>query len=213
MNLFLLAGILPLWGGPAGVRPTPPSALPVYTGDRTMGVAADARLCPIFEPNVGQTDPEVRFVSRGPGYTLFLSGRESVLVLGNHSVLRMRLAGARGQAAWDALEPLPGISNYFLGNDPARWRTNIPHYGRVRARDVYPGIDLLYYGNNGTLEYDFAIAPGADPSRIRLSFAGADSIRVAQNGDLILTIAGAELRQKRPIVSQTIDGRRVELAG
>ncbi len=103
---------------------------------------------------------------RGPGYTLFLTDEETVLVLQAvnqpSAVIRARLEGAtpHPEASMEGLEKLPGISNYFLGNDPAMWRTNVPHYQRVRYPQVYPGIDLVYYGNPRQLEYDFIVAPG-----------------------------------------------------
>ena len=85
-------------------------------------------------------------------------------------MLRISLAGADPAQRVEGVDPLPGISNYYIGNDPQKWRTNIPHYARVAYRDVYPGVSLVYYGNQGRLEYDFMIAPGADPGLIRLVF-------------------------------------------
>ena len=152
-----------------------------------------------FEINQGQTDPRVKFLSRGGGHTLFLTGDEAVLSLHKatgvaphfgaaraglkpgattsvdkpttddgprttNAVLRTKLVGANVKAAVTGAEELPGKSNYFIGNDPKKWRTNVPNYAKVKYASVYPGVDLVYYGNQGgQLEYDFVVAPGADP--------------------------------------------------
>jgi len=110
-----------------------------------------------FEVNEGQSDRQVGFLARGSGYMLFLTGDEAVLSLrtarqkskgkGQATVLRMRLVGANPHASVTGLDELPGKSNYFLGNDPKRWRTNVPHYARVRYESIYPSVDLVYYGS------------------------------------------------------------------
>ncbi|MBX3303499.1 MAG: hypothetical protein KF693_14890 [Nitrospira sp.] len=105
------------------------------------------------------------------------------------AVVRMKLEGANPSPAIDGLEQLPGIVNYFIGNDPAKWRTKIPTYAKVQYEEVYPSIDLAYYGNQGKLEYDFIVAPGADPNQIMLAFEGTSDIKVAESGDLLLTTA------------------------
>src|SRR5882672_6479114 len=148
--------------------------------------ATDARLnesygkLPLhFEANRGQTDKDVRFLSRGPGYGLYLTAGEAVLVLSKHAdtkrvALRMSLVGAARKPLVSGLEEQPGKANYFIGKDPAKWRTNVPTYAKVHYHDVYPGIDLVYYGNQRQLEYDFVVAPGADPRKVVLAFKGAD---------------------------------------
>jgi len=218
-----------------------------------------------FEPNQGQTDPQVKFVSRGSGYTLFLTGGDAVLSLRGQKavgrqlsvassqlwkatdhglrttdVVRMKLVAANPAARVAALDELPGKSNYFLGNDPSQWRTNIPTFARVRYEGIYPGIDLAYYGNQRQLEYDFVVAPGADPSAIRLvvetgsSKPGAfqspidnrqSTIRADASGDLVIATNGGEVRFHKPVVYQStadseprtdrlaVDGRYVLLAG
>jgi len=175
-----------------------------------------------FEPNQGQTDPQVKFLARGSGYGLFLTGDEAVLELQGaaiptqtsaagaqrtpNSVIRMRLEGASPSARVSGAEPLPGRSSYFIGPDPARWRRDIPQFGRVEYTSVYPGINLVYYGNQGQLEYDFRIAPAADPSQIALSFTGASAHIVSGNsedaGDLILATAGGNVRFHAPRIYQ-----------
>ncbi len=92
----------------------------------------------------------------------------------DRSVVQMSLVGASASAAAIGMDELPGKTNYFIGYDPAKWRTNIPTFGRVKFTRVYPGVDLVYYGNQRQLEYDFVVAPGADAGQIKLSFAGAD---------------------------------------
>ena len=157
-----------------------------------------------FEANEGQADSRVQFLARGPGYTLFLTGGKAVLTLRNSpAALTMTLAGANPAAASAGLDELQGKSNYFLGRDPAKWHSNVPNYARVKYKDVYPGIDLVYYGNQGYLEYDFEIAPGADAKTIAFDLAGARSPRVDRGtGDLVIGAAGSEIRLHRPVVYQ-----------
>ncbi len=108
---------------------------------------------------------------------------------------------------------LPGTANYFIGNDPSQWHTNIPTFGRVGYQDVYPGIDLAYYGNNGALEYDFIVSPGADPNVIALTFAGAESVEVNPQGDLVLHTAAGDMVQQKPYLYQESNGVRTDVAG
>ncbi|MEW5977315.1 MAG: SBBP repeat-containing protein [Acidobacteriota bacterium] len=127
------------------------------------------------------------------------------------SALRMQLVEANAQAEIEGLERLSGVSNYFIGNDPGKWRTKVPHYAKVRYRDVYPGIDLVYYGNERNLEYDFVLRPGADPNLIRLAFEGTDGIEVDQkSGDLLVKMDSIILRQFRPRVYQVVGKRHLE---
>jgi hypothetical protein len=117
---------------------------------------------------------------------------------GKGAVLRMKLVGANRNPQVEGLDELPGRSNYFIGNDPQRWHTNIPTYARVQYKDVYPGIDLIYYGNQRQLEYDFVVASEADPKAIQLAFKGADKAEIDAQGDLTPHTACGELcRTKR----------------
>ena len=160
-------------------------------------LSAYAKLPMTFESNQGQTAQQVKFVSRGPGYSLFLTPTEAVIALKQnsdvskasvksspidgrkalqtgHSVLRISLDGAAKSPAVSGLDPLPGNANYFIGKDPKKWRTNLPTYSRVEYHNVYRGIDLLYHGSNQhELEYDFIVAPGVDPKAIQLEFQGS----------------------------------------
>src|SRR6266705_4073769 len=189
-----------------------------------------------FEANYGQADPQVKFLSRGRGYTLFLTSTETVLVLRegasarnvggglpaakrergkalSGTVLRMTFVKANPAPAVAGVGELPGKSNYFVGNDPKKWRVNVPTYARVRYEDLYPGIDLVYYGNQRQLEYDFVVRPAADPRRIALVFRGAQRLEVDPQGDLVLHTAAGAIRQRKPIIYQEVAGRRVEIRG
>jgi len=127
----------------------------------------------------------------------------------------MKLAGAHvnTRPELSALDQLPGEINYFKGNDPQKWRVGIAHYARVMYQDVYPGVSLIYYGNQRELEYDFVVAPGTDPTVIKLAFEGARAMRVEDEGDLVLSTAGGEVRQRKPLVYQRIAGHKQTVAG
>ncbi len=166
-----------------------------------------------FEVNRGQADRKVRFLSRGSGYNLFLTQAEAVVVLqrdgaNQSSVLRLRLEGANPQPRIEGQERLAGYSNYFTGNDPARWHTAIPNYQSVAYREVYPGIDVIYYGNQRQLEYDFRLAAGADPHRIKLNVKGADSLKLDDEGNLLIETGAGRVVQHRAVAYQEIDGIR-----
>jgi uncharacterized protein (TIGR03437 family) len=192
--------------------PAPPSTAP-----KVPEFLANIVRTPLwFEPNVGQTKAGVPFLSRAQNQTVFLSGAEALISLadaaGSDSV-RMRFTGAAAAARAEGIDPLPSVSNYFLGKDSKKWHTNVPHFGKVRFRDVYPGIDVVYYSNGGVLEYDFVVSAGADPRRIQLSYHGAGTIRIDDSGNVRLALRGREIVQQRPRVYQDINGRRVEIAG
>ncbi len=198
--------------------------------------ALDYKTLPVyFEENRGQTDPRVRFLSRGPGYTVFLTGKGTVLSLHRATVVEpprpfgtqpeaspevklkaasvwINLAGARGDATVEGIDPLPGKVNYFIGNDASRWHTNIPTYARVRYRSVYPGIDLVYYGTPQSLEYDLIAAPGANPDLIRMELQGAQSAHLNRSGDLVIATAAGDLTMRKPRVYQdTASGERIAI--
>jgi hypothetical protein len=182
----------------------------------------------MFEPNLGQSDGRVQFLARGTGYGLFLTKKEAVLSLLSRksasdktlsrSVVRMSLVGANPDLSARGSDPLPGKSNYFIGNDAKKWRRDVPQYTRVRYADVYPGVDLVYYGNQGQLEYDFEVAPGADPKTVRLKFDGAQKLAL-EGQDLVLTTGNGTVRLQAPRIYQkdggsrsAVDGRFVLLA-
>lgn len=169
-----------------------------------------------FEANAGQVDPSVRFIGRSQGFTLFLTDREAVLsargTSSKEAVVRLRLAGGAPRRP-SGSNPLPTRSNYLLGNDPSRWHTGVPHYGQVRYEGVYPGVDLVYRGNPGQLEYDFVIAPGADPGKIRLAFHGARRMTIDPDGGLVLHTAVGDLVQRVPVLYQEGGRGREPVAG
>ena len=207
---------------------------------KTRALEAYGRLPLSFEANRGQTSAQVDFVSRGSGYTLFVTPTEAVLTLrapstrrptttnpksstrpGNlvpseaqptadaqSRVVRMQLVGANATARPEGRDELPGKVNHFIGNDPKRWSRGVPTYAQVRYQDVYAGIDLVYYGNQRELEYDFVVAPGANPDTIALTFEGADALEVDAAGNLVLHTGADRILQRAPRVYQDIDGVR-----
>jgi parallel beta-helix repeat protein len=198
------------------------------------------RLPLAFEPNRGQTASQVQFLAHGPGYTLFLSGSDAVLALPavaprytvhrspfglrdwrdwtartpvpqqREQVVRLHFVGAKAHPTAVGLDRLRGHVSYFIGNDPARWHTNIPTFARVALRNVYPGIDAVYYGHNGRLEYDLVVHPGADVSTVRFRVEGAERLRREPGGDLRL---GNMLRLGKPHLYQEVAGSRRAVSG
>jgi hypothetical protein len=214
-----------------------------------------------FEANQGQSDPQVKFQSRGQGYSLFLTDRAAVLSLtkttssaptknlchpertgaptdrsssvGKGSegpasralsprltpcqtetdTLTLELTHSNPNLSPVGTEELSGHANYFLGNDPAKWHTNVPTYAKVAYRGVYNGIDLVYYGNQRQLEYDFVVAPGANPKSIQLHFAGAQKLHLTPTGDLEVTAKNGQIAFHKPEIYQTIDGQRQTIPG
>ncbi len=167
-----------------------------------------------FETNAGQTARDVNFLARGNGYRLFLTAEEAILAASDAAVLTMRMAGSRrAKASPVGEEPLPGTANYLIGNDPSQWHTGLLTYARVRYPGIYPGVDLIFYGNSGQLEYDFVIAPGADAKSIRLRFSGANQLRFAADCNLIASSAGGTVTLRKPMVYQIANGRREPVTG
>lgn len=170
-----------------------------------------------FELNQGQTDPQVKFLVRAPGYTAFLTSMGNALALqgpgGSATVVRMQIIGANPSARIVGVEPLAGKVNYFRGGNPEQQVTNVPTYARVRYVDLYPGVEMVYYGRERQVEYDFVVAPGADPNVITLAFEGTDKLEVNDQGDLVLHTAAGELRQHRPFIYQEVAGARQSVSG
>src|SRR5262249_6132332 len=168
-----------------------------------------------FEKNQGQADSRVKFLSRGAGYGLFLTDREAVLSFGGQkrSSIKLRFLGANSQSTFDATDRLPGTSNYFLGNDRTKWHTNVPNFGRVEYKNLYSGIDLVYYGNQQKIEHDFVVAPHADPAKIRFAIDGAKKLALEKSGDLVVTTSSGEVRLRKPAIYQNVNGARKEIAG
>ena len=184
---------------------------------RTATINAYNKLPLSFEENKGQADPAAKYIARGNGYALYLKPSEAILSLRNNahdsnSLLRMKLANANAASTIGGVDLLPGKSNYFIGNK-ANYATNVSQYKKVFCENVYAGIDMVYYGNQRQLEYDFVVAPGADPSAIRMSFAGSSKIEVDATGDLAIHLGDGEVKQHKPVIYQQIDGARKEVAG
>src|SRR5260370_30774044 len=166
-----------------------------------------------FEPNLGQTDARVNFLERVSGYLLLLTPTGAALSLSGAERIGIKLVRGNPTARGEGLEALPGKSNYLIGNDRAKWRTNVANYARVRYRNVYPGVDMVYYGSQRQLEYDLVVAPGVDPNVIQLAFSGVQSLRIAPDGDLILRVPHGEVRQHKPVIYQGADGIRQTVDG
>ena len=172
-----------------------------------------------FEANEGQADSKVRYLARGPGYSLLLGPEEATLVAkptGKTSAppdaVQMRLIDAATSPRITPQDPLPGRSHYLVGSDANNWTTEVAHYGKVEYEGVYPGVDLVYYGNPGGLEYDFIVSPGADPNRIAVTFEGADEYRLDEDGALIMQRASGIVSLKKPYAYQLLKGLQQEVA-
>ena len=159
-----------------------------------------------FEPNRGQASEGARFVSRTPGLTVSLG--EAGVELRPHSgnAIWMTWVGQTGGTAFEGVDRLEGHSNYLRGSDPKRWHTKIPQFRKVRQREIYPGIDVVFYGNGQQLEFDFVVSPGTDPDRVEMAFQGAERVEINEEGDLVFETPSGELRSRRPHVYQMRGG-------
>ena len=163
-----------------------------------------------FEANRGQAPSGYAFMHRGPSGNLLLGPSESRMQF-RGGAIDVKLAGANPAAVIEGLEPAPGRVNYFLGNQPEKWRTGVGTFARVRCGQVYPGIDLVYYGREEALEYDFEVAPGARPEAIQLVFEGAQHVEIDPQGDLVIQTAGGVVTHRRPVARQVIEGQVLEV--
>lgn len=198
------------------------------------GAAGFGQLPLSFEPNLGQTDASVAFLARGPGYDLYLLPNEAVLTLVQSSaggtsasdpqaldtaslastaVIRMQLVGANADPQISGVGATEAVSNYFLGDDPANWLTGIVNYDQVEYVGIYPGIDAIFHGNPADLQYDFMVAAGADPSLIRLRYAGADQVNLDAQGNVVIHVGSAEVMTRAPVLYQVVDGVRQQVDG
>jgi hypothetical protein len=190
-----------------------------------------------FEQNEGQTDRHIQFLSHGNGYFLFLAGSEAVFALDTPTLpierrttinaatqyrsqrlrqtalVHMKLLGASTTSSGTSVDKLPGTLNYLIGNDPKKWRVGVPTYANVRYADIYPGIDLIYYGNQRQLEYDFVVKAGADPTRISLKFDGIRHISLDNSGDLTIEIGIGTITLRKPMLYQLESGQRKTIDG
>jgi uncharacterized repeat protein (TIGR01451 family) len=229
-------GIVLLWMLGSHVLASSPVTAGPQTNHPTERATAQIYGVPVrFEPNVGQAADGVRFLSRGPGYSLLLTPAEMVMSLQareredserrtrgrRHSrtagralpstELRVRVVGANPSAAIEGLEELPGTVNYFVGNDPREWRSGIRTYAKVKYQQVYPNIDLVYYGNPRQMEYDFIVGAGGEPGRIALEFSGQECLEINGEGDLEAHVPGGAVRWRKPFAYQETDSGRKEV--
>ena len=162
-----------------------------------------------FEPNVGQSDTQVKFLSHGKGYGFFLTDEAAKLELGltNPRNIELKVSNGQKPTAIAGENRLPGHVNYLRG-ERSQWRRGIPTFSRVRMRDVYPNVDLVYYGNHRQLEYDFVVHPSADASQVGLTTSGIDRIKLSEDGALTMLAGNAELHWHAPVAYQEIDGER-----
>lgn len=213
----------------AGTQPqsavVPPAKLPAT---RQQQFAAMHAIPPLsFEANQGQANPSVKFFSRTAGFTLLLTEREAVLAIGKASTrsfnsrdklerrpaLRLKFAAPSAIPHVAGVGELPGKVNYLLGNDPAKWRHNVPLYSKVRYEQIDPGVDLVFHGDQQQLEFDLLVSPGADPSRIGFELGGADELTLDEQGDLILRAGGDEIRMHKPAIYQQAGNVRRPIQG
>jgi hypothetical protein len=179
-----------------------------------------------FEVNQGQTDGQVKFLAHGAGYALYLTGSGATLDLrqstsgGDGSagqisgtVIDMQFVGANQGASVIGLDKQQTVSNYFVGGDPSQWQTGVANYRQVEYQNLYSGVSAVFYGNQGQLEYDFHIAPGADPNKIQLQIRGADGLSVDGSGNLLIHTSGGDLVEKAPALYQEVGGQRVSVSG
>src|SRR5579883_1940036 len=208
-----------------------PGATPPVAGPRSALGTRFAHLPLAFEPNVGQSRPEVKYFSRGRGYTLSLAATSATLRL-SHSLtmppliaarpgqklhaarerartVSIRFIGANEGARAEGVAPLRGVSNYLIGRDPSKWHTHVPIYARVRYRALYPGIDLVYYGHQGELEFDVVVAPDADPDRIRFAIESDTPTTLNRAGDLVVDRDDRVILRKPQVYQETPAGRRI----
>jgi hypothetical protein len=230
-----LATLSPLFLTDRALKKSEPAAMAAARIAETYG-----KLPLMFQANAGQTDERVKFIAQGPGYSLFLTSTESVFVMSRRekeskesrskesdseraskamrpaerTVLRMKLVDANADAAVTGMDEMVTKVSYFVGSDPSKWHAALPAFRRVRYGEIYPGIDLVYYGNQRQLEYDFVVSPGADCKRISLVFEGADKVEVEEtSGDLLLHTSLGVLRQHQPQVYQEVNGTRRMIPG
>ncbi len=175
-----------------------------------------------FEENRGQFAPEVRYVARANGYEMYLTDTEMVMVLYkargrepkngmDYTTLRMSVRGSQPAKGWERGKQLPGLSSYFQGKDPSGWRRNVPGYESVTAKQVQPGVDMVWYGKDRKLEYDLVVAPGVDPSTLEVAWNGARSMKVDDAGNLVLDTEFGQVVQQRPYVYQMMNGKQVKI--
>src|SRR5882724_11964737 len=185
------------------MRPLTGIALSLILFSPAFAKPATAPNLPLsFEPNRGQAESQTVYLARGSGYVLSLEASGSRVRLGHgakSAEISSRLVNSASGRPLEALDALPGHSSYFRGKDPSKWITGVPTFARVRQAGVYPGIDLIYYGNQSHLEYDFVVSPGAEPRSIRMRFGGVTALRTDTDGNLVLSTPAGDITQQKPV--------------
>jgi hypothetical protein len=219
--IFILAFLHPLSSLVPSARPP---ALPALTAAKQPADAkkiesALTKLPIYFAPNAGQLDERVKYSASGAGYSFYLTedgvtysftrgaGDEAV----EGYALKLSFAGANPGALIEGRKEQAGKVNYLLGNDQNEWQTNVPTFGQVAYKELYPGVDLTYQGAGGKLKYEFIVAPGADPKQIQMAYSGADSLKVDAAGNLVIATPWGTLKDEKPLVYQTIGGKKTEV--
>jgi len=192
------------------------TAIPVVQNDSTDISVIKPPM--IFEPNHGRLNQAIDYFTTGKGYTLHLSQSSATLMLRQpgsteSQAVSIDFVDANEHPASTPSDELNSKSHYFIGNDPEKWRRNISHYASIRYEAVYPGIDVVYYGKQGELEYDFIVSPGADPGTIRLQIDGVTGLRIDDSGNLILTTPTGEIVQQKPVIYQSVNGIKKFIKG
>ena len=177
----------------------------------SLPAAASTSAPLFFLPNHGQTSGHVRFMVKGSGLTAFFANSEVVLRT-RDGVIRMQFPTAGGPSEIEALEPVPGVVNFLKGAQQ-EWRLGIPMYGGIRYRELYPGIDMIYGSNGRKLKSQFIVAPGSDPSRILVQYAGAGKLRIDPDGSLVVPVGRREIREEPPAIYQESNGKRISVEG
>jgi hypothetical protein len=192
-----------------------------------------------FEKNQGQTDSHVQFLARGAGYSMFLTPGEAVFLLkeadtagpkvsgrgrrpvaktkspqsNKSAVLRMKLSNANAGSVYEGSDQLPGVVNYLLGKNPANWKKGIPTFASVKVAGIYPGVDMVYHGNQHQMEYDFIVNPGGDPTKIAFKFDGATGVSISSEGHLTMNSPTGTLTVRKPSVYQVENGQQRAVDG
>lgn len=227
---LLTSGITLALAASTIVAASPGAGLAANSGRVDRSTKASTGLPLEFEKNQGQTDSQVKFLSRGPAYTLFLTQTEAVMKLSPvatgsaskaafgsaarpESAVRMRVEGANPRSMARGLKKLPGVTNDLRGSDPAKWHRGIPNFRQVAYKSILPGIDLIFYGKTNGPEYDFIVAPKADPRSITMVFSGAQKMSIDGRGNLVFQTAAGVLRHHKPFIYQLNDGGRKVISG
>jgi hypothetical protein len=196
-----------------GVLAVPDPTEVSHEGGKPPVAARAAKPSISFVPNRGQTHKDVRYVAQADGYGLFLTPKAAVMSLpaakGQRDSLRVGFVGAETDPAIVGERKLEGVANYYVGADATKWVTGLPTYAAARYRSLYPGIDVVFRGAGDALEYDFHVAPGADPSVIRMRFKGSRSLKIDRRGNLLIHTANGTVTMHAPHSFQHLgDGRR-----